>query len=83
MRGRAQVADAVSHIPLELQLQGGEDFVFPADLDEPTCLPTVAPLLSWHSCLRSHPPSKARCPGFGWDRVNSLLNSWYSAVFWI
>ena len=23
------------------------------------------------------------CPGFGWDRVNSLLSSWYSAVFWI
>ena len=22
------------------------------------------------------------CPGFGWDRVNSL-SSWYSAVFWI
>ena len=25
----------------------------------------------------------ARCPGFGWDRVNSLLSSWYSAGFWI
>ena len=23
------------------------------------------------------------CPGFGWDKVNSLLSSWYSAVFWI
>ena len=23
------------------------------------------------------------CPGFGWDRVNSLLSSWYSAGFWI
>ena len=23
------------------------------------------------------------CPGFGWDRVNFLLSSWYSAVFWI
>ena len=23
------------------------------------------------------------CPGFGWDRVNSLPSSWYSAVFWI
>ena len=26
---------------------------------------------------------KDRCPGFGWDRVNSLLSSWCSAVFWI
>ena len=25
----------------------------------------------------------ATCPGFGWDRVNFLLSSWYSAVFWI
>ena len=23
------------------------------------------------------------CPGFGWDRVNFLLSSWNSAVFWI
>ena len=23
------------------------------------------------------------CLGFGWDRVNCLLSSWYSAVFWI
>ena len=23
------------------------------------------------------------CPGFSWDRVNFLLSSWYSAVFWI
>ena len=23
------------------------------------------------------------CLGFGWDRVNFLLSSWYSAVFWI
>ena len=23
------------------------------------------------------------CPGFGWDRVNFLFSSWYSAVFWI
>ena len=23
----------------------------------------------------------AICPGFGWDRVNFLLSSWYSAVF--
>ena len=23
------------------------------------------------------------CPGFGWDRVNFLLTSWYSAGFWI
>ena len=23
------------------------------------------------------------CPGFGWDRVNFFLSSWYSAVFWI
>ena len=23
------------------------------------------------------------CPGFGWDKVNSLPSSWYSAVFWI
>ena len=23
------------------------------------------------------------CPGFGWDRVNFLPSSWYSAVFWI
>ena len=23
------------------------------------------------------------CPGFSWDRINSLLSSWYSAVFWI
>ena len=28
-------------------------------------------------CLLEH------CPGFGWDRVNSLLSSWYSAGFWI
>ena len=27
--------------------------------------------------------SLTRCPGFGWDRVNFLLTSWYSAVFWI
>lgn len=60
MGGRARVADAASHIPLELQLKGGEDFAFPVDLDEPTCLPVVAPLPSWHGCLSSHPPSKAR-----------------------
>ena len=23
------------------------------------------------------------CPGFGWDRVNFFLSTWYSAVFWI
>ena len=23
------------------------------------------------------------CPGFGWDRVNFLVSSWYRAVFWI
>ena len=23
------------------------------------------------------------CPGFGWNKVNFLLSSWYSAVFWI
>ena len=23
------------------------------------------------------------CPAFGWDKVNFLLSSWYSAVFWI
>ena len=23
------------------------------------------------------------CPGFGWDRVNFVFSSWYSAVFWI
>jgi len=24
-----------------------------------------------------------KCPGFGWDRVNSLSGSWCSAVFWV
>ena len=23
------------------------------------------------------------CPGFSWDRVNCLLSSWYSAMFWV
>ena len=23
------------------------------------------------------------CPDFGWDRVDFLPSSWYSAVFWI
>ena len=22
------------------------------------------------------------CPGFGWDRINFLPSSWYSAMFW-
>ena len=26
---------------------------------------------------------KTEGPGFGWDRVNFLPSSWYSAVFWI
>ena len=26
---------------------------------------------------------QAYCPCFGWDRVNFLFSSWYSAVFWI
>ena len=30
-----------------------------------------------------HSSSVHQCPGFGWDRVNFLLSSWYSAVFWI
>ena len=39
-------------------------------------------------CIYTENPSLfkmlvARCPGFGWDRVNFLLSSWYSAVFWI
>ena len=25
----------------------------------------------------------ASCPAFGWDRVNCLPSSWYSAVFWV
>lgn len=44
MGGGAQVADAVPHVPLEPWLQGGVDFTFPADLDEPTCLPMIAQL---------------------------------------
>ena len=24
-----------------------------------------------------------KCPGFGWDRVNFLLSSRHSVVFWI
>ena len=23
------------------------------------------------------------CPGVGWDRVNCLSSSWYSAMFWV
>ena len=30
----------------------------------------------------NHPANVSDCPGFGWDRFNSLLSSWYSAVFW-
>lgn len=26
---------------------------------------------------------RLHCPGFGWDRVNFLPSSWYSAVLWI
>ena len=26
---------------------------------------------------------KMACPAFGWDRVNCLPSSWYSALFWI
>jgi len=28
-------------------------------------------------------PMQKVCPGFGWDRVDFLPSSWYSAVFWI
>ena len=41
------------------------------------CAPqSPAPPTALHLLLPS-------CPGFGWDRVNSLPSSWYSAVFWI
>lgn len=25
----------------------------------------------------------SHCPGFSWDRVNFVPDSWFSAVFWI
>ena len=35
-------------------------------------------VLGWPQQVLNH-----ICPGFGWDRVNFLPSSWYSAVFWI
>ena len=39
--------------------------------------------LSWDGFFLKQVSSLSCCPGFGWDRVNFLLSSWYSAVFWI
>ena len=33
--------------------------------------------------VSSHKLHDGFCPGFGWDRVNFLPSSWYSAVVWI
>ena len=43
-----------------------------------SCLTAEEQWLWWHDS--SLVPC---CPGFGWDRVNFLLSSWYSDVFWI
>ena len=45
-------------------------------------LPRLVPSIASQSLLQPGEELQ-ECPSFGWDRVNSLLSSWYSAVFWI